>query len=309
MKFPRMTSRRWFWSAMAAGLLWSVSGWRWDGQGMAGMASVQNGLSQPIETAAIPPSFVFTSIQGAFHSALGSLAAAGDLPGTSDELRNQLRALQNENAQIKGMLNEANSRLVAMNYLRAVQIEPADVVPATVIGYQAGPGACILKLDKGQVHGVKLNAAVIAPLEQVHLLGRVVYAGQLECEVRLASDPLMQIQAQIVRPRMQTASGAGPVQDLPVTGELCWSKGLGNGQMLIDNINTSDPVTNQPINPQKGDLVCLTDGSWPAKVRHMVFGQVDSVATRKDNALRYDIRLSPRLAVSAQRTVMILIHE
>ena len=308
MKLPRMTPRRRFWSLMGVGLLWSVSGWRWDGQGTAWMASLQNGLSQPVETAAIPPSFLLTTVQATVHSTLRSLAAADDPPETTDSLRAKYLALQNENAQLKGMIMEANSRLEAMGYLHAAQIEPADVVPATVIGYQAGPGACTLKLDKGRVHGVKPNDAVIAPLEQVHLLGRVTYVGQLECEVRLASDPRSQIQAQIVRPRMQAPGGPGPVQDLAVTGELCLSKGLGDGQMLIDNIDAIDRNSSLPI-PQKGDLVYLTDGSWPAKVQHMVFGQVQSVALRENNPLRYDIRLAPRLPVAAQRTVMILIHE
>jgi hypothetical protein len=273
------------------------------------MASLQNGLAQPVETAAIPPGFLLTTVQGTVHSALRSLAAADDLPGTPDALRDKLRALENENAQLKALLTDANNQLQAMRFLRAVQIEPADVLPATVIGYQAGPGVCILKLDKGKVHGVKLNAAVIAPLEQVHLLGRVVDVGELKCDVRLVYDPRMQIQSQIIRPRVQpTPGGPGVFQDLAVTGELCLSKGLGNGQMLIDNIDIVAPNANRPI-PQKGDLVCVTDGSWPAKIQHMVLGQVESVAARQDSPLRYDIRLAPRLPVAAQRTVMILIHE
>jgi len=304
MKLPRMTPRRWFWSAMAASLLWSVSGWRWDGQGLTWMAAVQNGLAQPLETAATPPSFLLTTVQSTAQSTLSSVEATADPPGTPEALREQLRGLQNENTQLKGMLMEANSRLDAMSYLQAIGIKPTDVLPATVTGFDAGTGACILKLDKGKTDEVKVGAAVIAPLQQVHLLGRVVSVGELICTVRLVYDPHMQIQSQIIRPRVQTTPGGpGPFQDL-VTGNLCLSRGLGNGQMLIDNIDTLNKN-----DPQKGDLVCLTDGSWPAKVQHMVFGQIDTVAKRQDNALRYDIRLSPRLSVAAQRTVMILIHE
>jgi hypothetical protein len=274
------------------------------------MASLQNGLSQPIETAVIPPSFVFTTVESYAQSALSSLTATADPSGTPEALREQIRALQNENTQLKGMLMEANSHLEAIRFLHAIQIEPGDVLQATVTSYQAGPGACILHLDKGLANKVKLNAAVIAPLERVHLLGRVISVGELECEVRLAYDPRMQIQSQIIRPRVQTnPAGPGPFQDLSVTGELCLARGLGNGQMLIDNIDTIDKNNGQPINPQKGDLVCLTDGSWPTKVQHMVFGQIDTVAQRQDNALRYDIRLSPRISVPAQRTVMILMSE
>ncbi len=307
MTLPKMTPKRWFWSAMALGLIWCACGW-WDGRQVTWMAAVQNGLSQPVETAAIPPSFILSTVQGVAQNALRSLAATGDSPATSAALRERLRALENENAQLKGLLTEYIARETAMGYLRSAHIAPEDVLPATVVGYQAGAGASILRLDKGLNDGVKVNAVVLAPLEQVHLLGRVVHVGLLECEVRLVSDPLMKTQAQIIRPFVQT--GTGPVlQNYAVTAELCLVRGLGNGQMLIDNVDTIAKITNQPVTPVKGDLVCLTDGSWPAKVQHMVLGQVETVGLRQDQPMRYDIRIAPRIAVSAQRTVMILIHE
>jgi hypothetical protein len=316
MNLPNMTPKRWFWSLAAFGLLWSFAGWRWGGgegdhpQGhLLWMASLQNGISQPVETAAIPPTFLLTTVQASVNNLLRP-AVAGSAE-SSDALRQRLRDLENENAQLKGLLDEVNARLEAMRFLHAVRIEPADVLPATVVAYQAGPGSATLALDKGATHGVKPNNAVIAALAQVHLLGRVEEKGlgQLKATVRLITDPTMKISAQIVRPRLQSARAAEPVKNIPITGELCLLTGLGNGQMAIDNIDTTDKITGNPVTPQKGDLVCLTDGTWPAKVQHMVLGQVESVAPRIDQPQRYHIIVAPRLSVSAQRTVMVLVHD
>jgi hypothetical protein len=318
MKFPKMTPQRWFWSALTLSLVWSTAGWRWGGgegattqyDRLPWMAAVQNGLAQPVETAAIPPSFLFTTAQATIQAALAP-GASRDVPGTPEALRQSVRDLQNENVQLKAMLMEANARLDAVRFLHAKGIEPDDVLPATVVGYQAGPGSAILRLDKGVLHGVKPGSVVMAPLEQVHLLGRVEKAdlGQAQCAVRLITDRSSRIQAQIVRPFVQPAAATQPVQNPAITGEMCLVTGLGDGTMQIDNVDTVDRVSGRPVAPQKGDLVLLTDGSWPAKVQHMVLGQVDSVTLRKDQPMRYDIRVTPRVPVSAQRTVMILIHE
>jgi hypothetical protein len=319
MNFPNLTPKRWFWSAMAFCLAWSALGWRWGGgEGVATpndrrpwMAAAQNGLAQPFETAAIPPSFLFTTAQVAFQGALAP-GASGEVSGAPEALRQSIRDLQNENAQLKAMLVEANARLDAMKFLRALRIEPDDVLPATVIGFQAGPGSALLHLDKGVLHGVKAGDVVVAPLEQVHLLGRIEESdlGQVQSFVRLVTDPSMRVQAQIVRPFVQTATATQPYQNLAVTGEgVCLVEGLGNGQMRIQNLDAVDSSSSRAASPQKGDFVLLTDGHWPAKVQHMVLGQIDSVSPRKDQPMRYDIRISPRVPISTQRTVMILIHE
>lgn len=304
MKFPKMTPKRWFWSAMAVGAVWAFAGWRWDAHQVSWMAATQNGLSQPVETAAIPASFVLTSAQISAQNGMRSLAAgaSGSGGGTSAETNARIVALEDENAQLKGLLQEFMRREQAWGYLHMYHIEPDDVLATTVVGYQAGPGPSILRLDKGKSSNVQKDAVVLAPLEQVHLLGRVVSVGQVECEARLISDASMGTQCQIIRQVILPGSPS-PAQNMEVTGELCWLEGLGNGTMRITNIDKDS------AQPQKGDLVCLTDGRWPSKVQHMVLGQVDSVGTNEKNSLRYDIRVVPRIAVSAQRTVMILVRE
>ena len=313
-----MTPQCWFWSAMAASLLWSAVGWRWGGgegpstqtHRLPWMAAVQNGLAQPLETAIIPPSFLLTSAQNTFLSALAP-GAASDVPGTPEAVRQKVRDLQNENTQLKALLAEAYARLDAMRIFHAAHIEPDDILPATVIGYEAGPGSVILRLDKGVLHGVKPGAAVIAPLEQVHILGRIEKAdlGQAQSTARLITDPKMSVTAQIVRPFLQPATATQPYKNENITGETCFVEGMGDGTMRILNVDTVNKITNQPVTPQKGDLVCLTDGGWPAKLQHMIIGQIESVALREDQPQRYNIRLTPRVPISAQRTVMILLHE
>jgi hypothetical protein len=302
---------------MAFGLIWSVAGWRWGGgegdspQGrLRWMAAVQNGLSQPLETAAIPPSFLLTTVQSTLSDLVRS-EASSNLPESAGALRSRINDLENENAQLKQLIAEANARLAAVRYMQAYRIEASDVVPATVIGFQAGPGSALLRLDKGAAHGVKPGDAVVAALEHVHLIGRVEQngVGQLECTVRLITDPTMKISGQIVHPYLQPATATQPYQDMVVTKDLCLVQGLGSGRMRITDVNTVNTVTGLPINPQKGDLVLLADGTWPAKVQHMVLGQVDSVGPKEEQPLRYDIGVVPRISFSAQRNVMILIRD
>ena len=38
----------------------------------------------------------------------------------------------------------------------------------------------------------------------------------------------------------------------------------------------------------------LTDNAWPANIQFMLIGQIDSVATRENQSLRYDPRIVPR---------------
>ena len=120
----------------------------------------------------------------------------------------------------------------------------------------------------------------------------------------LVSDPGTKgIQIQIVRPRTTPRRPARQhLQDLPVTSQPYLAEGLGTNQMEINGINKSDAT------PLPGDLVCLTDGDWWANAQHMVVGQIESVGTQENQPLRHSIKVVPRVALSTQRTVMIVLQ-
>ena len=164
----------------------------------------------------------------------------------------------------------------------------------------------MLRLDKGTTSGVKKDDAVVAPLDQVCLLGRVVDVGQLQCHVRLISDAQMTTSVQIVRHMLNPNAASRDVyENVAITKREnpCNLEGLGGGQMRIQNVDVQTPE------PQKGDLVCLTDANWPTKTQFMVVGQIDRVGRRENSPLRYDIRVTSRVAIPAQRTAMILINQ
>ena len=105
------------------------------------------------------------------------------------------------------------------------------------------------------------------------------------------------------------ARGSGPYENKAITRResSCNLEGLGGGQMRIRNVDVQ--ANAQALAPQKGDLVCLTDASWPGKTQNMVVGQIDSVGRKENQPLRYDIVVTSRVAIPAQRSVMILINE
>jgi hypothetical protein len=308
MKMPKMSARRWFWSVVAAGMVWSLVGWRWDGGRARVVAPVQHGLSQIPVTMLIPPGFLLSTAQAMAQGALGRDGSRGQEP--PEELRARIRSLENENAQLKRMLADANDRLQAMHQLQLLRIRPEEVLAASIVGRGTGAASNLLRLDKGATSGVRAGDAVVAPLEQVCVLGRVARADQLDCLVQLFSDAQMNTSVQIVRPMLQmTPGGPGPYENIAITPKEtpCNLAGLGGGQMQIDDVNVRPPEPNVRLpEPQKGDLILLTDAAWPAQTQHMVIGQIDSVGRKATNPLRYDIRVSSRVVLPAQRTVMIL---
>jgi hypothetical protein len=58
--------------------------------------------------------------------------------------------------------------------------------------------------------------------------------------------------------------------------------------------------------PLKGDLVQVIDNSFP-KAQYLVLGQITDISPRRDQPLRYSIRITPRVAITSLHRVMILV--
>jgi cell shape-determining protein MreC len=302
-----MSPKRWFWSLLAVAACWSFAGWRLDSdkEHPGVMRSVQNGTGGAADVALAPPRFLAARIQQVIAGVLRG--GASQNTDTLEQLRDKNTALEDENVQLKAMVLEARARLLALGQLQQqFQIQPQNVLIATVSGYSPGSGASTLKLDKGSSSGVKVGAPVLAPFERICLLGRVSSVTPITSEATLASDPGDKgMLVQIVRPQHAPFGQPGGIyQDLIVTSQPYLMKGLGNNLMEINGINKSD------AEPLQGDLVCLTDGQqWWQNVQHMVVGQVENVGTQQNNSLRYRITVSPRVPIVTQRTVMIVLQE
>jgi hypothetical protein len=297
-----MTPKRWFWSLLVASAGWSALGHRSGGDGgAAGGAGAAGGgpplakrmqdkLVEPVRLVLVPAEFVFGGIEGAAAYAINRVTTKRDATVSVDDLQDENRNLRAELARLNGRLDEALVRLGGLRRIVSSGLTAEDVLPANVLAGQAGAGAGLLHLDKGAMDGVRVGMAVVAPLEQVTVLGRVVAAGQKECEVRLLSDPQMKVRADLVRN-----------STTPITTDPCLVEGMGAAGMRCQNVNV------QPVNPPlRGDFVRLTDPDWPANVRFMLIGQIDEVGTRDNQALRYDLKISPMRPVTMLRTVMVV---
>jgi len=307
MSPPHLSPRRWFWLLMAAGGLWAWAGWKWDGDpgNPRWMRSLQRGVFQIVQFVEIPPQFIFTLSREATTGVVRKIAftpASSETGGLSaEDLTVRLHNLQNENAQLKAMLVEANSRLEALQHLQMIGIRPEDTVVSNVVSLGSGSDGGKLHIDKGADSGVATGDAIVAPLEQVALLGRVSMANKKDALVLLLTDPSSKVQAQILRPRVVPANTRGVMTDQIVTTRPCLVQGMGNNLM-----RSLDVDVQQGVAPQMGDLVCMTDPGWPAKTQYMVIGQIEKVAHREDQPLRYELTISPRIAATTQRTVVVL---
>jgi cell shape-determining protein MreC len=295
----RMTPKRWFWSILAASLLWSVLGHRWKSPDPinqpTALRRVQDGVARLPSVLLVPAEWCFKLLEGAAITAIERVSSPPTSAATREELEDQIRGLQAQVMQFQGLLAQANEQLGALQHLPA-GVTPQDVLEATFISQQPGPGAAVIKLDKGSMDGVKVGMAVIAPLQQATILGRVYAVGQKDCQVRLLTDQQMVVKADIVRP-----------DGTLVTPERCTVVGLGGNQMQCTTVGV--PQLNllpTPPTPSKGDMVRLVDPSFPANTQFLLIGFIDSAAPRQDQALRYDIRISPPRPITALKTVMIV---
>jgi hypothetical protein len=299
-----MSPRRWFWTLIALSLVWCFAGYRWDGDAEhpergGRMRWVQNDMfGQVLGVALVPAEFVFSGIEGVASSAVERVTARGNDSESADSLREQLHNAQAQNARLVGLLDDAYGKLGALARLPSVGLSARDVVEAHVVAMQAGAGANSLHLDKGASDGVRAGMAVVAPLEQVTVLGRVVVVGQKECDVQLLSDPMAKTRADIVRNANTRVTAA------------CIVEGDGSNMMRCRTVDVPRPGTETPlVPPERGDFVRLIDPSWPPNVQYMVIGQIDQVGTRENQPLRYELRITPLRAVSSLRSVMIVVKE
>ena len=273
------------------------------------MGAVQQVVTWPIGVILIPPTFISRGIQGMFVGAAARISTQSADADTVAQMRERLRNLEDENPRLKETISSLQEQISAYRHLQEAGLKPQDSVTATVVG-GGGIATQMIHLDKGTMDGVKIGDPVVAPVlrsaggqtEPVTLLGRVVAAGTKDSQAKLFSDPTMKVHAQIIRLQVQTAPGQPPKPNVHITSEACLVEGRADNTMRVTTLNIRQPG----MAPQKEDLICLADPGWPANTQDMVIGQIEEVAPRTDQPLRYDIRISPRISISLLRTVMII---
>ncbi len=276
------------------------------------MQSTQSFFAELSNTLLTPAKFIFTGIQGAASWAVNSMTTShvenesiASLHETINQLNDQL---DQRNRQIQLDQEKFDElRALAPQGLRADQL-----LAATITGYQAGPSASLITLDKGSNDKIQRGMIVTACssvsitnpvtqslakalVPQASIIGLVDTVTLQSCTVRLLSDPRMKTQAILVR-RLPEGSAT-------LTQSPCLLEGLGDNKLRCNTINVDD-LTNQP---QLGDLAELADQNYPANVRYMVIGQITNVARKDTQLLRYDLTITPKINLTGSQSVLIII--
>jgi rod shape-determining protein MreC len=293
-----LTPRQWFWYLVVAAAVFAFLG--------RGPEATAGGHEQPsyfrrgewlvwypVDLLLVPGRFAFSRMQFAAVASVHHFTEARTDQATADALREQIRYLENVVDYQNGQLQDLNARLAEIHSMKPRGLTEKDLLPANIIGFQAGPGAAAVTLDKGSADGVQRDMVVIAKLSPI---GRVTAVGPKTCAVRLLTDPENRgVLARIVR-----KSDAS--DDLIASG--CLVTGAGDGQMRCDSIS----VTDTPIPPAPGDRVQLVDSSWPPKTQYMILGDVIAVGRNDRQLLRYSVTIAPRVNPAGVQSTLIVLH-
>jgi hypothetical protein len=306
MALFNLTPRQWFWYLTAAAAVFAFLG-RGPEASAAGHTQpsffrrLEWYLHTPADLLLTPGRAVFNGAQSLVASTISRLTdRPADAP-SAEKFREQIRYLEDLVAYQNGQLQDLNAKIADIKSLSPHGLTEKDILPANITAFEAGPGASLLKLDKGTLDGVALDMVVIA---KVSPLGRIVAVGPKTATVRLLTDPsssTARSAAALAGVRASILRRAQPTDQIIVPD--CLVKGLGNGEMICESV-----VTDTPIQPLPGDRVQLHDPTWPARVQYMVLGDVTSVGRNDKQLLRYEIKIAPRVSPSAIQSVLIVLH-
>jgi cell shape-determining protein MreC len=146
-------------------------------------------------------------------------------------------------------------------------------------------------LNVGSGHGVK--PGVVAVYNSVHLVGRVAPdVARLTCVLVPLTDPSTGFVDGILEPRGSEAGRSqAPIQLRPTD----------DGRLIGD---VSDEV-----GVELGDIVRVSDHSWPATAQGMIVGIVESRARKDDAPKRFTVVVRPQFHPSQLRTVTLKLAE
>ena len=191
------------------------------------------------------------------------------LRGAREESRRhvvRIRELERELQEIRHQAADAE-RLRALMGLR--EILPTETLAADVVGREGLPWFRSVTVDRGSIHGVRLNAAVLSSLGVV---GRVIGVGPYHAKVQLLLDRELGV--------------GGLVERNGVTGILRGQVGLqdrGTTELIFDYVPALADV-------EVGDIVVSSalDGIFP---RGLTIGRISRVGARQ--GLFRDVTVTP----------------
>jgi cell shape-determining protein MreC len=309
MKPPRISARRLFWSATLAACVWAFVGGRTSAPESRNappslLQRTQGLAGETVSTFLTPAKFIFTGVQSVAANTVDRLTAHHEATESVDSLHQTIAQLTDELDQRDRQIRLDEEVLTATKALAPQGLRADELLIAGVTGYQAGPGASLLTLDKGTADGIRRGMVVTAcattaagVIPQASILGAVDTAWAKTATVRLLTDPHVKIQAKLVR----RSTGGSTV----LTPEPCLVEGMGDGKLHCSTISVGQALAE----PEIGDIMQLADQNWPAAVQYMVIGEVSSVARKDSQLLRYDLSIVPRVNLNSVQSVLVVLKQ
>ncbi len=224
-------------------------------------------------------------IAGMFHSKYGRK----ELPPGETERRKDPE-LASENAELREQVVFLTQQLQDLRLVESERKHLGPLLeyfkPVSVIAGDATPGRESLTILPASGVDMSPGTPVMGP---EGLVGRMVEGRR----VRLITDKDFTIEGQFGR----FADGQWQALATPKPSV----KGIGNGQMRIENLTRKEA---EPILP--GDWVVLSDADYPEILKNRQVGQVESVRAMPTKPLYAEIFVKPRLDLRKLREVLVM---
>ena len=231
------------------------------------LETVTFGVFAEVQRAA---SAVVTGISGAWSG----YVALRRVRAENDELRRQLDAAQLQIQQQRALVDRTHSLEGILQLQSSIELQ---TTAAQIIGSAASPDFRTVTIDKGTLHGLRADMAVLGP---TGVVGRVVVAGPRASRVQLLVDRNAAAGATIERSRAQ-----GVVV------------GAGDDRLHLEYVSEVSDVA-------VGDALVTSgiDGIYP---KGFVIGTVDVV--EKNGVAYRSISIRPAIDFSALEAVLVVL--
>ncbi len=216
--------------------------------------------------------------------------------GESEEFRRQAEELETARAllhaarlRIEALHEEIGELQAARRMNRGIEINPLF---ARVTGQSADRPNGPIRINAGSRHGVE--EGTVAVYRGVHLVGRVA-----EGVARLGSR---------VIPITDPAAGLLEAIILPADNPLAPIDGAPRLQLVPDGDGALAGKLDRAVAVRKGDLVRLSDPSWPDSAQGMIVGTVEAIEDEDLQPLLAVIVVRPRYAAHRVSSVTLKIE-
>ncbi len=197
-----------------------------------------------------------------------------ELEARLEEAQRELQRVQYENKRLVQSLEE-------LNVLAIVNTSPVRQIFAPIFASSSDLSMRVLRARAGRAQGVDITS--VATASGLQLLGRVLSVDEQTCDI----SPF-------------NAKGADPINamiiiDRSANGLACRLTPTGTGELRGPVEDRREVTASQPVVPQIGQQVRLSDGRWPSSAQMLLVGKVIAVEPSPDGPLRQIVTVMPTI--------------